>query len=75
MRLMGCCGGYCRALVLMWLAPPCGGMLATAGAHAEDGYDLWLRYQWLANATPSRDSASELVIIGDAPTLHVAREE
>ncbi|AOD16371.1 alpha-glucuronidase [Xanthomonas fragariae] len=75
MRLIGRCDEYCRALVLMWLALPCGGMLATAGAHPENGYDLWFRYQWLANAKPLRDSASELVVIGDVPTLHVAREE
>lgn len=60
---------------LLWLALLSGGLLATVSARAEDGYDLWLRYQPLANAAQLRDSASELVIIGDSPTLHTARDE
>ncbi|AOL21290.1 alpha-glucuronidase family glycosyl hydrolase [Xanthomonas citri pv. malvacearum] len=60
---------------LMWLALLCSGLLVTASAHAEDGYDLWLRYQPLANAAQLRDSASQLVVVGDSPTLHAARDE
>ncbi|RBC95952.1 alpha-glucuronidase, partial [Xanthomonas oryzae pv. oryzae] len=60
---------------LLWLALLSGGLLATVSARAEDGYDLWLRYQPLANAAQLRDNASELVIIGDSPTLHAARDE
>lgn len=59
----------------MWLALLCSGLLVTASAHAEDGYDLWLRYQPLANAAQLRDSASQLVVVGDSPTLHAARDE
>ncbi|RRJ39103.1 alpha-glucuronidase [Xanthomonas vasicola pv. musacearum] len=60
---------------LLWLTLLCGGLLATVSARAEDGYDLWLRYQPLANAAQLRDSASQLVVVGDSPTLHAARDE
>ncbi|PPV05054.1 alpha-glucuronidase family glycosyl hydrolase [Xanthomonas bromi] len=60
---------------LMWLTLLCGGLLATVSARAQDGYDLWLRYPPLANAAQLRDSTSELVVVGDSPTLHAARNE
>ncbi|WP_372192159.1 alpha-glucuronidase family glycosyl hydrolase [Xanthomonas axonopodis pv. desmodiigangetici] len=60
---------------VMWAALLCSGLLIGANAHAEDGYDLWLRYQPLANAAQLRDSASQLVVVGDSPTLHAARDE
>ncbi|MBB4129948.1 alpha-glucuronidase family glycosyl hydrolase [Xanthomonas sp. 3075] len=60
---------------LLAVALLCSGLLASARAHAEDGYDLWLRYQPLANAAQLRSSASELVVAGDSATLQAAREE
>ncbi|WP_425520920.1 alpha-glucuronidase family glycosyl hydrolase [Xanthomonas hortorum] len=53
----------------------CGLALASTSAQADDGYDLWLRYQPLANAAQLRDSASELIVAGDSSSLHAARDE
>src|SRR5262245_30726760 len=49
----------------------------TTGAHAEDGYDLWLRYRALPNEWGERyrPSASELVGGSASPTLVAAQAE
>ena len=46
-------------------------------AQAEDGYDLWLRYQPLAPAlrTDTAARATTLVVAGDSPTLQAATAE
>jgi alpha-glucuronidase len=67
MRLRFVCG-----LVLTFLL-----VTAAAGARAEDGYDLWLRYrpitgEWLGRY---RQAASELVPGVPSPTLSVAQAE
>ncbi len=53
--------------------------LATASpAHAEDGYELWLRYPRVADRAlldHYRASVAGLVIEGRSPTLDVARDE
>jgi alpha-glucuronidase len=77
-RAMRRCVAYCGALAQPWwlaLTLLCGLALASAGARAEDGYDLWLRYHPLANAAQVRGSASELIVAGDSPTLQAARKE
>ena len=48
-----------------------------AAAHAEDGYDLWLRYrpiekEWIA---PYRAASSDIVTAGASPTIDAARDE
>ena len=52
-------------------------MALAPAARAEDGYDLWLRYQPVeaSAAGPYRAVARELVIQGGSPTLAVARAE
>ncbi|CAD7730110.1 Extracellular xylan exo-alpha-(1-_2)-glucuronosidase [Xanthomonas hydrangeae] len=72
--LTGCRVADCRALLLQWLLVMTL-LLASTSAQAEDGYDLWLHYQPLANAAQLRDSASELIVAGDSPSLHAARDE
>jgi alpha-glucuronidase len=57
-----------------------GMLLALPGgtAHAEDGYDLWLRYTRVADAArlaEYRAAAARLVVGGDSPTLRAARDE
>ena len=52
-------------------------LLAPSLAHAEDGYDLWLRYRpvekaWLA---PYAARAALIVEAGSSPTLDAARDE
>ena len=45
---------------------------------AEDGYDLWLRYRRVADATrlaEYRAALQRVVIEGDSPTLRAARDE
>ncbi|MCC5092288.1 alpha-glucuronidase [Xanthomonas campestris pv. incanae] len=44
-------------------------------AHAEDGYDLWLRYHLLPDAAQKQGSARELVVLGATPTLQAASDE
>jgi alpha-glucuronidase len=66
MRLRFACG-----LVLVLL------LVTAAGAHAEDGYDLWLRYrpitgEWLGRY---RQTASELVPGAPSATLNAAQSE
>jgi len=51
--------------------------LPIAVAQAEDGYDLWLRYQPLAQAqaAPWRAAATQLVAGADTPMQQAARDE
>ncbi|HEV8233319.1 MAG TPA: alpha-glucuronidase family glycosyl hydrolase, partial [Gemmatimonadaceae bacterium] len=58
------------------------GFVARADAQAtppnEDGYDLWLRYRLVSNAsllTDYRATIARLVVDGDSPTLRAARDE
>ena len=57
----------------------CALVLAVAApARAEDGYDLWLRYRPVADSARAREYRSaltHLVLQGDSPTLHAARDE
>ncbi len=62
-----------RVVLLMLLA-----LLAAPGVRADDGYALWLRYHPVSDAATLqhyRASIAELVMEGNSPTLHVAREE
>jgi len=58
------------------------GFVARAGAQTsppdEDGYDLWLRYRLVSNASRLADyraAITRLVVDGNSPTLRVARDE
>ena len=59
------------------------GFAARANAQAtpppnEDGYDLWLRYRLVSNASLLADyraTITRLVVVGDSPTLRAARDE
>jgi len=47
-------------------------------AHAEDGYDLWLRYRLVADAARRaeyREVLRRLLVDGGSPTLRAARDE
>lgn len=44
-------------------------------AHAEDGYDLWLRYPAMNKAMADRYTVSQVVVTGASPTLNAARSE
>ena len=53
-------------------------LLTTSGAQADDGYDLWLRYEPVTDAAMLRQyraSISELVMEASSPTLQAAQEE
>nr|WP_229679387.1 alpha-glucuronidase family glycosyl hydrolase [Dyella caseinilytica] len=52
-------------------------MLCAVPTHAEDGYDLWLRYHLLApeQAKLYRDHATEIIIGSATPTQIVTRDE
>jgi len=65
-------GGWLRSACL-WLAL----LLPIAVAQAEDGYDLWLRYQPLAEAqaAPWRAAATQLVAGDETPMQRAARDE
>jgi alpha-glucuronidase len=62
----------CAALILMLAA-----ILCPAPAHAEDGYDLWLRYHVLPPEQGKlyRDQASQLIASAATPTQNVTRAE
>ncbi|MCC4596497.1 alpha-glucuronidase [Xanthomonas campestris pv. phormiicola] len=66
------CAGWLRSACL-WLAF----LVPIAVAQAEDGYDLWLRYQPLAEAqaAPWRAAATQLVADADTPMQRAARDE
>ncbi|MCC8448633.1 exported alpha-glucuronidase [Xanthomonas translucens pv. translucens DSM 18974] len=65
-------GAWLRSACL-WLVL----LVPIAVAQAEDGYDLWLRYQPLAEAqaAPWRAAATELVAGADTPMQRAARDE
>ncbi|QNH19065.1 alpha-glucuronidase [Xanthomonas sp. SS] len=65
-------GSWLRS-ACVWLAL----LLPIAVAQAEDGYDLWLRYQPLAEAqaAPWRAAATQLVAGADTPMQQAARDE
>jgi alpha-glucuronidase len=53
-------------------------LAASAGAHAEDGYELWLRYRPIADPAllkSYRASITGLAFEGSSPRLRAAREE
>lgn len=55
-----------------------GALLSAGWAHAEDGYDLWLRYPLVSDTAllqHYRQSISSIVVLGDSPTLRIARDE
>ena len=60
---------FCAAAVLLALAP--------AGARADDGYDLWLRYTPVEKPLIGgyRTAAAVLVSAGASPTMKAARDE
>ncbi len=47
--------------------------LATSAAHAEDGYDLWLRYRPVSRAAQRYRRVRAIAPSADTPTLSVAR--
>jgi alpha-glucuronidase len=50
----------------------------TASAHAEDGYELWLRYQPVTNfdlLIRYRDTVNSVLVSGDSPTMRVVSAE
>ncbi|OAX57957.1 alpha-glucuronidase family glycosyl hydrolase [Xanthomonas graminis] len=65
-------GAWLRSACL-WLAL----LVPIAVAQAEDGYDLWLRYQPLAEAqaAPWRAAATQLVADAETPMQRAARDE
>jgi alpha-glucuronidase len=53
-------------------------LFLAATARAEDGYDLWLRYRQVSDATrlaEYRSTIQRIVVGGDSPTLRAARDE
>jgi alpha-glucuronidase len=53
-------------------------VVSPRGAHAENGYELWLRYRLVADASrlaSYRSAISSLAMPGDSPTLRAARDE
>ena len=53
-------------------------LLAAAGARAEDGYELWLRYRPVSDPAllkSYRAAIAGLAVEGSTPTLQAAREE
>lgn len=63
--------GLLRALVALFA------LITATAAHAEDGYDLWLRYRPppAAEAAPYRAAIGEVVAEGRSPTLSIAADE
>lgn len=62
--------GYVFVLVLLALVCP--------RVHAEDGYELWLRYHRISDADrlqAYRSAISSILVDGDSPTLEVAGNE
>jgi alpha-glucuronidase len=54
------------------------GLLASSTASAEDGYELWLRYPLVSDAAllqQYRQTIASIVMLGDSPTLRIARDE
>src|SRR5256885_12734788 len=70
MRRFASCRSVVACCVLLAAAPP--------RPAAEDGYDLWLRYRLVGDAgrlAEYRAALTHLVVEGDSPTLHAARDE
>ena len=69
---------HCRrsiAALLLFAAPAFG---QRGAPPSEDGYDLWLRYRLVADASrlaEYRAAITSIVIEGDSPTLRAARDE
>ena len=63
--------------LILFLAMLMGALASPGQAHAEDGYDLWLRYRPVpADARPRYDPvAVTLVVEGKSPTLDAAARE
>jgi alpha-glucuronidase len=72
MRLVSFVRGLCLAAGLI-SASLTFASLGAPPAHAEDGYDLWLRYRPLPTA--QRPTARAIAPSADTPTLKVARAE
>jgi alpha-glucuronidase len=60
-------------MVVLWVA----GLAAAPVASAEDGYDLWLRYRPVEQpwADRYRTALTQVVAVGESPTLRVAHAE
>jgi alpha-glucuronidase len=67
MRLVSFVRGLCLAVGLISAS------LGASAAHAEDGYDLWLRYRPLPAA--QRPAVRTIAPSADTPTLKIARAE
>lgn len=67
MRLVSFVRGVCLAAGLFSAS------LSASVAHAEDGYDLWLRYRPLPAA--QRPAVRAIAPSADTPTLKIARAE
>ena len=59
---------------MRWIVAAFALLLFATGAHAEDGYDLWLRYRPVAAAGSYQPHATAIVG-GDSPTLKAAESE
>ena len=67
------CGRSLTPFVAILLA-----VATPSAAHAEDGYDLWLRYRLVGDAArlaEYRGALQWLVVDGDSPTLRAVRDE
>jgi alpha-glucuronidase len=54
------------------------GLVVSSAVSAEDGYELWLRYPLVSDAAllqQYRQTIGSIVVLGDSPTLRIAREE
>src|ERR1041385_3541798 len=53
-------------------------ILSVSILHAEDGYDLWLRYKKIENPSLLKQYRSQIVspvILGSSQTMNIVREE
>lgn len=65
---------FCKCVIFLgfWFG------LAMSAAQAEDGYDMWLRYTPVADSgllKAYQKQLNQLVVEGDSPTLHAAKDE
>ncbi|KAB7763183.1 alpha-glucuronidase [Xanthomonas maliensis] len=77
--------GLCQRVRHVWRLSARSGVLlvlwavvalqASTAAHAEDGYDLWLRYQPVPTTVRADSTLPALLLAGDSPTLQAARAE
>jgi alpha-glucuronidase len=64
----------CRRVGAVLLA----GLLGSSTVSAEDGYELWLRYPLVSDPAllqHYRTTIASIVMLGDSPTLRIARDE